>query len=153
MIAILWPIDRNLTRSLPPRGRTVYRRRMSEGREFSMLVVGGAYPNADGSNRMFEVAMCRPGEPVTLKPEPRNPHDPLAIAVLSSRNIQIGYIRAEQCGWLGGKIRQGIPVEAIFQEPLHAAAAIRVRIGGGAPSLPPARESTEHEEEVDFWVD
>jgi len=27
-------------------------------------VVGSVYPNKDGSNRLFEIAMCLPGEPV-----------------------------------------------------------------------------------------
>ncbi len=119
-----------------------------------MVVVGAPYANADGSNRLSEILMSIPGEPVTFRLEPRNPHDPQAIAVLSARGVQIGYIRAEQCGWLGGKIRQGIPVEAIFQEPMNGAAAIRVRIGGGEPTLPPAREPVETvDDDPDFWPD
>lgn len=112
---------------------------MTGEREFSMLVVGGAFPNADGSNRMFEIAMCDPGESVELVPEPRNKFDPSAVAVFSARGIQIGYLAADRCGWIGGKMRLGEEVTAIFQERLTAGAAIRVRLGGGAPTLPPKR--------------
>lgn len=38
------------------------------------------------------VKRCKVGEPVTLRPEPDNPHDDLAIAVISKHGEQIGYI-------------------------------------------------------------
>src|SRR5690349_9077690 len=44
------------------------------------VVVGSMHPNADGSNRLFEIALCVPGEPITLVREPKNKHDPSAVA-------------------------------------------------------------------------
>lgn len=110
-------------------------------RELSLAVVGLDYPNPDRSksNRRFEMALCTPGEAVELRPEPKNPHDPRAVAVFSARDIQLGYLSAERCGWIGGKIKAGEEYQAVFQEPGAAAAIIRVRFGGGRPTLPASR--------------
>lgn len=109
-------------------------------RELSLAVVGINHPNEDRrkTNRRFEVGISTPGEPVTLRFEPKNPHDPQAIAVDSARGIQIGYIRAEQNAWIGSKIRSET-YEVVFQEPRPNCAVIRIRFGGGAPTLPPPR--------------
>ncbi|SFS01437.1 HIRAN domain-containing protein [Sphingomonas jatrophae] len=109
--------------------------------ELSLIVVGVPYDNAGPGNRAFEVAMSQPGEPVELRREPRNRHDPQAVAVYSSRGIQIGYLSAERCGWIGGKLAAGETCVAVFQQALDGAAAIRVRFGGGAPTLPPAERA------------
>lgn len=111
---------------------------MSE-REFSLQVVGAAYPNADGSSRLFAIKTTVPGDPIELSPEPKNPLDPYALAVLNGRGEQLGYIPADRAPWVGSKMRDGI-VSAIFQEETRFGAAIRIRIGEGAPTLPPARE-------------
>lgn len=105
-------------------------------RDLSLAVVGIAYPNRDGSNRQFEVAMCTPGEPVTLVPEPTNKADPAAIAVYSARGIQIGYLSADRCVWIGGRMRQGQDIRAIFQEGSHTGAVIRANLDGTDPTLP-----------------
>ena len=107
-------------------------------RDLSLAVVGIAFPNRDGSNRQFEVAMCTPGEPVTLLPEPTNKADPAAIAVLSARGIQIGYLTADRCVWIGGKLRQGQEIRAIFQQGSPSGAVIRANLDGEDPALPPA---------------
>ena len=60
--------------------------------ELTLAVVGIDFPNADGSNRRSEAMMTLPGEPVALIPEPRNQHDSNAIAVVSPRGVQIGYL-------------------------------------------------------------
>lgn len=110
-------------------------------RELSLAVVGINFANRDKgkSNRRFEMRLCSPGEPVELRLEPKNPADPNAVAVFSARGVQLGYLTAERAPWIGGKIRNGEPIEAVFQEPSASAAWIRVKIGGGAPTLPPAR--------------
>lgn len=108
-------------------------------RDLSLVVVGVAYPNRDGGNRQFEVAMCTPGEPVTLVPEPTNKADPAAVAVYSCRGVQIGYLSAERCVWIGAKLRQGQEIKAIFQEGSSRRAVIRVNLEGHDPALPPAR--------------
>ena len=105
--------------------------------ELSLAVVGALYPNADGSNRLFEIRMLNPGDRVLLQPEPSNPSDPSAVAVYSFRGYQIGYLSAERCGWVGSKIRLGMDVRAIFQHQLGDGAIIRIRLDGKEPTLPP----------------
>jgi hypothetical protein len=106
--------------------------------ELTLAVVGLDYPNADRGSRRFEALLCHPGDPVSLRPEPRNPHDPHAVAVLSERGVQIGYLTAERAPWIGGRLRQGVPVVAMFQGMAGAVAYIRLRFGGEAPQrLPP----------------
>ncbi|HEX8382142.1 MAG TPA: HIRAN domain-containing protein [Sphingomonas sp.] len=104
--------------------------------ELSLAVVGLDFPNRDRSNRRFEMALCRPGDPVELRPEPRNPADPRAVAVHSERGTQLGYVTAERCGLIGKWLREGRDYRAVFQEAGHHRAVIRARFGGGAPTLP-----------------
>src|ERR1700712_5590984 len=113
--------------------------------DMSVTVVGGLHPNKDGSNRLFEMALCLPGEPVQLVPEPRNPVDPRAVAVFSMRGIQLGYLSAERCGWIGARIAQGEDIHAVFQQASSGVAVIRVSFSGEQPVLPspsasPARD-------------
>lgn len=110
--------------------------------ELSLAVVGLDYPNRDRSNRRFEMAMCEPGEPVYFVPEPRNKFDPRAIAVVSARGIQLGYLTAERCGLIGRKIAAGEKCEASFQEPGANAAIVRARFRGGRPTMPGPRATT-----------
>lgn len=79
--------------------------------------------------------MCVPGEPVDLRPEPNNPADPRAIAVYSTRNIQIGYIRAERAQLLRAELARG-EVTSIFQQQESWGATIRVGLRGEHPTLP-----------------
>lgn len=111
--------------------------------ELTLAVVGIDFPNADGSNRRSEAMMTLPGDPIILRPEPKNPHDSQAIAVFATRGIQIGYLSAERAPYVGGRMSRGEDVTAIFQGIDGSAAFIRVRFGGGAPTLPtpPARSS------------
>lgn len=104
--------------------------------ELTLAVVGIDFPNADGSNRRSEAMMTLPGEPVDLLPEPKNKHDSNAIAVVSPRGIQLGYINAERAPYIGGRMNRGEDVKAIFQGLDGGSAFIRVRFGGGAPTLP-----------------
>lgn len=122
-------------------------------RELSLAVVGLDYPNRDRSNRRFEMALCAPGEPVYLVREPKNRVDPRAVAVVSVRGIQLGYLTAERCGWIGGRLLAGEDYEAFFQEPTRSAAIIRVRFGGGRPTLPASREPEDVDQDanVDWW--
>lgn len=132
--------------------------------ELSLHVVGLAYPNDDKSksNRQFEARLCAPGEAVHLVPEPKNKHDPHAVAVFSARQIQLGYLSFERCGWVSAKIGEGQPIEAVFQSLHGDVAVIRARIGGGAPTLPepkpepkpkPAPEPEPSMDDEDFYPD
>ncbi len=80
--------------------------------------------------------MTMPGDPVELRPEPRNRHDPNAIAVIGPNGVQIGYISAERAPYVGGRLRRGEPVTALFQGMTAGSAYIRVRFGEDMPTLP-----------------
>ncbi len=105
-------------------------------KEFSTAVVGIQYPNADKTDRRFEARICRPGDEVYLVAEPRNKYDPRAIAVISERGVQIGYISAERCAWIGRRLAAGETCVAIFQALDTVTAMIRLRFGGDRPTLP-----------------
>ncbi len=122
-------------------------------RELSLYVVGADHPNRSGKgNRRFEILLCQPGEPVTLAPEPRNPVDPNAVMVMSVRGVQIGYLTAERAAWIAGMLRAGREMQAIFQQPTAAGAAIRVAFDGGTPTLP-RPNAPAADPEPDFWPD
>jgi hypothetical protein len=106
--------------------------------ELTLAVVGIDFPNADRSksSRRMEALLCAPGEPVELRREPKNPHDPRAIAVFSQRGIQIGYLSAERAPWIGKRMLVGEEHQAIFQALQGKTAYIRIRFGGGTPALP-----------------
>lgn len=101
----------------------------------SLAVVGVEYPNRDKakSNRRFEIALCKPGDPVALVPEPKNPADPNAVAVFSDRGTQLGHVTAERCGRIGALIRDGREVQAVFQQAARYGCVIRVAFDGEAP--------------------
>jgi hypothetical protein len=105
-------------------------------RSLSLAVVGALYPNKRGPDRLFEIAICHPGEPVQLRPEPKNPADSRAVAVFSTRGVQLGYLTAERCGWIGGMMANGHEIEAIFQHTTRAGAVIRIAIDGAELVLP-----------------
>lgn len=119
----------------------------------SLGVVGADYPNKRGPGRRFEIAMCVPGEPVELRREPKNPADSRAIGVYSLRNVQIGYVPAEQAQWIGGQLGE---IRAIFQRADTFGAVIRVTFDGSEPSLPvekPVRRSAPPPHDPDGYGD
>lgn len=118
----------------------------------SLEVVGAQHPNADGSDRRFFIKLCLPGEPVELRPEPKNPHDEQAIAVFSERGGQLGYLSADRAPRIGQLMKQGVEVRAIFQAPGGRGAWIRVAFAGEEPVLPKVREPVAPEE-AEFWPD
>jgi hypothetical protein len=117
----------------------------------SLAVVGADFQNRKGPTRRFEIAMCRPAEPVLLVPEPKNPADPRAIQVVSQRGIVMGYISAERCGWIGSLIAQGKDLQPMFQEATAFGAIIRISLDANSPDLPPEREPANHDH--DWWPD
>ncbi len=119
-------------------------------RELSVAVVGLPYPNKDGSDRRFHLLLMQRGDPVELRPEPKNPFDEHAIAVFGHQGYCLGYVPSERAPFIGGQMRAGHDVQAVFQEHAEKIAVIRVRIGGGGPSLPPERKPPA---EADFYPD
>ncbi|WP_019516814.1 HIRAN domain-containing protein [Sphingomonas sp. Mn802worker] len=125
-------------------------------KELTLAIVGIDFPNNDRarSNRRSELMLLAPGAPMMLVPEPRNPVDPQAVAVFSPSGLQVGYLSAERAPWIGARIRAGDEVVAVLQGVVSGAGYLRVRIGGGAPTLPVGRERDEEGAgEVDFWPD
>jgi len=121
--------------------------------QLSLAVVGADYPNRRGPGRRFEIEICRPGEPIHLVPEPKNPADPRAVAVFSERGVQLGYLTAERCGLIGKAIRDGRVVRAIFQKKAPYGAVIRVAFGVD-PVLPPEEKGDPWPPpDPDFWPD
>ncbi len=121
--------------------------------ELSLVVVGAAHPNADGSDRRFEILLCAPGEPIELRPEPTNRADPNAIGVFSSRGIQIGYLTDERAPWIGSKLASGIDIRAVFQSKTDYGALIRANLEGADPVLPHPKSLRPEADESGFWPD
>lgn len=121
-------------------------------RHLSARVVGVAHPNKDGSNRRFEIMLCNPGEAVELRPEPKNPADPHAVAVYSCRGTQLGYLTAERAPWIGSILNSGREIIAIFQEAAHWGAVIRLATDGERPVLPPPKAPIQNPDD-EFWPD
>lgn len=121
----------------------------------SLAVVGADFPNKRGPTRRFEIAICKPGEPVELRLEPRNPADDQAVAVFSGRDVQLGYITAQRAGRITTIIKRGHEVRAIFDRPMASGAWIRVAFDGELPTLREPRDEMGGPEVSDttFWPD
>lgn len=61
---------------------------------FWSKVAGVSHDNLNGMSRQQILRRCEPRELLTLAPEPRNPVDPHAIAVLRKNGEQIGYLNS-----------------------------------------------------------
>ncbi|MEE4452845.1 HIRAN domain-containing protein [Novosphingobium resinovorum] len=83
--------------------------------DFSLPAIGERHDNEDGTSRQAELALCRPGEEVRLVREPENPHDRMAVAVVSCRGIKVGYLKRDRAVWIGSKIDRGYDVRAIVE--------------------------------------
>jgi hypothetical protein len=117
----------------------------------SLAVVGATHPNKRGPTRVFGISLCRPGDPIELRREPKNPKDEYAVAVYAS-DIQIGYLTAERAPWIGAMILNGREIEAVFQMATQHGCVIRVAFDGTTMELPAADVliSVEH---PDFYPD
>ncbi len=131
---------------------------MTRGRHLSIAVVGADFPNKRGPARRFEIALCKPGERIELRPEPRNPADPRAVAVFSARGIQIGYVPAERAALVGAALREG-RMMAIFQSASQWGATVRASLDGSEPTLPAVNDSCAEvwpppgSDDADWWPD
>lgn len=122
-------------------------------RALSLAIVGIDYPNKRGPGRRFELEICRPGEPIELRPEPSNPFDEHAIAVFSSRGIQLGYLASERAVLIGTLRRQGHEARAIFQALEAKVGWLRVAFDGEEPVLPSEPKTTQINDHSGFWPD
>ena len=122
-------------------------------RALSLAIVGIDYPNKRGPGRRFELEICKPGEPIELRPEPGNQFDEHAIAVFSCRGVQLGYLASERAVLIGTLWRQGRDAAAIFQSFEARVGWLRVGFDGDQPSLPVAPSITSEPEADGFWPD
>jgi hypothetical protein len=72
---------------------------------YKINIVGESY-------RQGEIKLCREGESLILKREPKNKYDKNAVAVLRKNGNQIGYISREDAIWLSEIMDEGNKVEA-----------------------------------------
>ena len=125
--------------------------------QITLPIVGVQFPNARGMTRRFAVDLHRPGDPVELRREPKNPADPNAIAVHSVEGVQMGYVPAERAPYIGMMMSRG-EVAAIFQGADDFGAFIRVAFDE-VPVLPEPSSSTRRPPswtqapDRDFWPD
>jgi hypothetical protein len=123
--------------------------------QLSLAVVGADYANKGRSPaRRFEIQLLEPGEPVDLIPEPKNPVDPRAVAVFSRRSVQIGYLTAERCGWIGAMLGEGREIRAVFQSKTRFGCWIRAAFDGEEPVLPPVADArAPSDDDTGFYAD
>jgi len=105
--------------------------------ELTTSIVGIDFPNDDASksNRRMECMLCAPGDVVELRIEPTNPFDANAVAIFSDRGTQLGYVSAERAPLIGKRMKED-EATAVFQAMHGSGAYIRIRFGGGLPTLP-----------------
>lgn len=118
----------------------------------SLAVVGADFPNKKGPTRRFEIAMCKPGETVELRPEPHNKADFYAIAVYSKRGVHLGYLTAERAPRIS-RIMESHEVRAVFQMPTSYGAVIRAAFDGDEPVLPEPKPPVEEPDFEAPWAD
>ncbi|WP_107045463.1 HIRAN domain-containing protein [Sphingomonas sp. STIS6.2] len=105
--------------------------------ELTTSIVGIDFPNEDKSksNRHMECMICAPGDAVEPRLEPTNPYDEHAVAIFSERGVQLSYVSAERAPLIGKRMKEGEAI-AVFQAMHGSGAYIRIRFGGGVPTLP-----------------
>ena len=86
-------------------------------RTYPSGIVGLPYPSADGRPcRAVCAALLAPGDTVSLRRDPDNPHDANAIAVFADdvhgRLRHCGWIPARHTAWIGEALDKGQALEA-----------------------------------------
>jgi hypothetical protein len=111
--------------------------------DFSLAAVGCWYENDDGSSRQLELAECRPGDKLELVRQPDNPHDPLAVAIVTESGTCVGFLKRDRAAWIAPKIDRGFPINVIVErvKGLHLEGAtlglvMRLNMEGEEPELP-----------------
>jgi len=105
--------------------------------ELTTSIVGIDFPNEDQSkcSGRMEGMLCAPGDLIELRLEPTNPFDANAVAIFSDRGTQLGYVSAERAPLIGKRMKED-DATAVFQAMHGNGAYIRIRFGGGLPTLP-----------------
>lgn len=126
--------------------------------QITLPIVGVQFPNMKGVSRRFAVDLQRPGDPVELRREPKNPADPNAIAVHTAEGVQMGYVPADRAPYIGMMMTRG-EVTAIFQGASDAGAFIRIGFDED-PVLPEPKtdvprnpEGPANSPDQDWWPD
>ena len=83
--------------------------------DFSLPACGECFDNDDGTSRQEELARCTPGDWLQLVREPDNPHDHMAVAIVTTRGVRVGYLRRDRAVWIGSKLARGYDVRAIVE--------------------------------------
>lgn len=122
-------------------------------RQMSLAVIGADYLNKSGPARRFEIPLCIPGEPVDLVPEPTNPVDPNATAVVTKCGVQIGYLRADRAPLIGTYLSGARISGVIFQDAVAWGAVVRIGLDGEVPVLPELQEPEPAFDDCGFWPD
>jgi hypothetical protein len=111
--------------------------------DFSVPACGEHFENEDGTSRQDEIRRCAVGEGIHLVREPDNPHDRMAVALVSMRKVRVGYLGRDRAQWIGSKIDRGYDVRAIIERVRGARLAgsvlglvIRINMEGDDPELP-----------------
>ena len=73
---------------------------------YRLAVTGESFTNDDGTDRQDEIRRCKPREMVTLTHDTTNKFDPQAVAVISARGVQIGFL-AKADVWAKDRIING----------------------------------------------
>ncbi len=127
-------------------------------KSLSLAIVGIPYPNKRGPTRRFELELCKPGEPIELRPEPKNPADENAIAIYSCRGVQLGYVASVRAVLIMQWLRDGAEPKAVFQGVSGTGAWIRATFDGSEPEVDlterPVQRVTSRTDDGDgFWPD
>jgi hypothetical protein len=111
--------------------------------DFSLAAVGCWYDNDDGSSRQIELRELQPGDVIELVRQPDNPHDRLAVAIVTVSGTCVGYLSRERASWMASKIDRGLPVNAIVERvkginlpDATLGLVMRINMEGELPTLP-----------------
>lgn len=99
-------------------------------RHFFATIAGLSFPNDDGSDRQKILAKCAPREWLTLEPEPANPFDKKAIAILSPHG-QVGYLDRRCAQEITNASKDGRRFRAAFCERREAGHRNGTHVYGG----------------------
>jgi len=122
-------------------------------RALTIPIAGADFLNKRGPTRRFGIALCKPGDPIELRPEPKNPVDPMAIAIFQSSGIQLGYVPAEKVQLFRSIMGRGVQLIAIFQQATERGGLVRIGFDE-VPDLPTIRGpegASERDRFVDEW--